>query len=101
VVVQGFGNVGSISARLLHEMGCRVVGLSDIQGGVYNANGIDVHRALRFSKEHGNLKGMPETEPVTNAVTTGNSPCDVLVPAALENQLTGKECSRVRASLVI
>jgi glutamate dehydrogenase (NAD(P)+) len=100
VVVQGFGNVGSISARLLHEMGCRVVGLSDIQGGVYNANGIDVHRALRFSKEHGNLKGMPETEPVTNAELL-ELPCDVLVPAALENQLTGRNASRVRASLVI
>jgi glutamate dehydrogenase (NAD(P)+) len=100
VVIQGFGNVGSISARLLHEMGCRVVGLSDIQGGVYNANGIDVHRALRFSKEHGNLKGMPETKPVTNAELL-ELPCDVLVPAALENQLTGRNASRVRASLVI
>ncbi|HEX6477491.1 MAG TPA: Glu/Leu/Phe/Val dehydrogenase [Ktedonobacteraceae bacterium] len=100
VVVQGFGNVGSISARLLHEMGCRVVGLSDIRGGVYNANGIDVHRALRFSKEHGNLKGMPETETVTNAELL-ELPCDVLVPAALENQLTGRNASRVRAQLVI
>ena len=100
VVIQGFGNVGSISARLLHEMGCRVVGLSDIKGGVYNAQGIDVHRALRYSKEHGNLKGMPETEPVTNAELL-ELPCDVLVPAALENQLTGRNASRVRASLVI
>src|SRR5213594_4004832 len=47
VVIQGFGNVGSISARLLHELGCRVVGVSDISGGVYNAQGIDIHRALR------------------------------------------------------
>jgi glutamate dehydrogenase (NAD(P)+) len=100
VVVQGFGNVGSISARLLHEMGCRVVGLSDIKGGVYNAHGIDVYRALRYSKEHGNLKGMPETEAVTNAELL-ELPCDVLVPAALENQLTGRNASRVRAHLVI
>src|SRR5438876_9638259 len=50
VVVQGFGNVGSISARLLHELGCRVVAVSDISGGVYNAKGIDVYRALRYSK---------------------------------------------------
>ncbi len=100
VVVQGFGNVGSISARLLHEMGCRVVGLSDISGGVYNANGIDVHRALRYSKEHGALKGLPETEPVTNAQLL-ELPCDALVPAALENQLTGRNASRVRARLII
>ena len=100
VVVQGFGNVGSISARLLHEMGCRVVGVSDISGGVYNANGIDVHRALRYSKEHGALKGLPETEPVTNAELL-ELPCDALVPAALENQLTGRNASRVRARLII
>jgi glutamate dehydrogenase (NAD(P)+) len=100
VVVQGFGNVGSITARLLHEIGCKVVGLSDINGAVYNSNGIDVHRALRYSKEHGTLKGLPETEPLTNAELL-ELPCDVLVPAALENQLTGRNASRVKARLII
>ncbi len=100
VVVQGFGNVGSISARLLHEMGCRVVGLSDINGGVHNPNGIDVHRALRYSKEHGTLKGLPEAEPITNAELL-ELPCDALVPAALENQLTGRNAPRVKARLII
>ena len=99
-VVQGFGNVGSISARLLHEIGCKVVGLSDINGGVYNANGIDVHRALRYSKEHGTLTGLPESEAITNAELL-ELPCDVLVPAALENQLTGRNASRVQARLII
>ncbi|HLH63709.1 MAG TPA: Glu/Leu/Phe/Val dehydrogenase [Ktedonobacteraceae bacterium] len=100
VVVQGFGNVGSITARLLHEIGCKVVGLSDINGAVYNSNGIDVHRALRYSKEHGTLKGLPETEPLTNSELL-ELPCDVLVPAALENQLTGRNASRVKARLII
>ena len=100
VVVQGFGNVGSISARLLHELGCKVVGLSDINGGVYNPNGIDVHLALHHSKEHGTLKGLPNTEAVTNAELL-ELPCDVLVPAALENQLTGRNASRVKARLII
>jgi len=100
VVVQGFGNVGSISARLLHELGCNVIGLSDISGGVYNPQGIDVHRALRYSKEHGYLKGMPDTEAVTNAELL-ELPCDVLVPAALENQLTARNASRVKARLII
>jgi glutamate dehydrogenase (NAD(P)+) len=100
VVVQGFGNVGSISARLMHEMGCRVVALSDIKGGVYNPNGIDVHQALHFSREHGSLRGMPNTEPVTNAELL-ELPCDVLIPAALENQLTGRNASRVKARLII
>jgi glutamate dehydrogenase (NAD(P)+) len=100
VVVQGFGNVGSITARLLHELGCNVIGLSDISGGIYNPQGIDVHRALRYSKEHGYLKGMPDTEAVTNAELL-ELPCDVLVPAALENQLTQRNAPRVKARLII
>ena len=100
VVVQGFGNVGSIAARLLHEMGCKVVGLSDINGGVYNANGIDVHKAMHHSKEHSTLRDMPNTEPVTNAELL-ELPCDVLIPAALENQLTARNAPRVKARLVI
>ena len=100
VVVQGFGNVGSISARLLHELGCKVVGLSDISGAVYNPHGIDVNHALHYSKEHGTLKGLPNTESITNAELL-TLPCDVLVPAALENQLTGKNANQVRARLII
>jgi glutamate dehydrogenase (NAD(P)+) len=100
VVVQGFGNVGSITARLLHELGCRVVGLSDINGGVYNEHGIDVHHALRHSREHGTLKGLANAEPVTNSELLA-LPCDVLVPAALENQLTGRNAGQVKARLII
>jgi glutamate dehydrogenase (NAD(P)+) len=100
VVVQGFGNVGSISARLLHELGCKVVGLSDINGGVYNSEGIDVHQALHYSKEHGTLRGLPHTERITNAELL-TLPCDVLVPAALENQLTGRNAAQVKARLIV
>src|SRR5579859_6753616 len=100
VVVQGFGNVGSITARLLHDLGCKIVALSDIKGGVYNANGIDVHAALRFSKEHGNLGGLPGTEVVTNADLL-ELPCDILVPAALENQITERNATRIQAKLII
>ncbi len=100
VIVQGFGNVGSISARLLHELGCKVVGLSDISGGVYNSQGIDVHNALHYSKEHGKLKGLPNTEHVSNAELLV-LPCDILIPAALENQLTEKNAAQVKAHLII
>jgi glutamate dehydrogenase (NAD(P)+) len=101
VVVQGFGNVGSITARLLHdELHCKVIGLSDISGGIYNPRGIDVYRALRYSKEHGSLKGFPEAEPVSNAELL-ELPCDVLIPAALENQLTGRNAARVKPRLII
>ncbi len=100
VVVQGFGNVGSITARLLHELGCTVVALSDLRGGVYNPRGIDVQQALRYSKEHGSLVGLPNSESITNAELL-TLPCDVLVPAALENQLTERNASRVKARLII
>ncbi len=77
VVVQGFGNVGSISARLLHELSCKIVAVSDISGGVYNSNGIDIHRALRHSKEHGTLRGLKDAEAVTNSELL-ELPCNVL-----------------------
>jgi glutamate dehydrogenase (NAD(P)+) len=100
VVVQGFGNVGSITARLLHGVGCKVVGLSDINGGVYNPRGIDVSLARRYSQEHGTLRGLPHTETVTNQQLL-ELPCDVLIPAALENQLTRENASRIRARLIV
>ncbi|GER87513.1 glutamate dehydrogenase [Dictyobacter vulcani] len=100
VVIQGFGNVGGITARLLHESGCKIVGLSDISGGIYNPRGIDVPTAMRFSREHGSLRGMPGTEPVTNRELL-ELPCDILIPAALENQLTKENAGRVQARLVV
>jgi glutamate dehydrogenase (NAD(P)+) len=101
VVVQGFGNVGSIAARLLHdELHCKIVGLSDVSGGVYNPRGIDVYRALRHSKEHGTLRGLADAETVSNAELL-ELPCDVLIPAAVENQLTGRNAARVHPRLII
>ena len=100
VVIQGFGNVGSISARLLQDLGCKVIGLSDISGGVYNPNGIDVITALRFSREHGSLLGLPNSERVSNSELL-ELPCDVLVPAALENQITGRNAARIQTRLIV
>jgi glutamate dehydrogenase (NAD(P)+) len=81
-------------------MGCSIVGLSDIYGGIYNPNGINMQMALRYSREHGYLTGMPGTEMVTNNELL-ELPCDVLVPAALENQLTNRNAARIKARLVI
>jgi len=100
VVIQGFGNVGSNSARLLQELGCKVVGISDIRGGVYNPHGIDIHQALHYSKEHGNLAGLPNTEAVSNWELL-TLPCDILIPAALENQLTRHNATHFKAGLII
>jgi glutamate dehydrogenase (NAD(P)+) len=100
VIIQGFGNVGSVTARLMHELGCKVIGLSDVNGGVYNAKGIDVLLALHHSKEHGSLANLPGTETVTNSELL-ELPCDILIPAALENQLTRSNASHVKARLVV
>jgi len=100
VVIQGFGNVGSITAKLLSEIGCTIVGLSDIEGGIYNPNGIDVQMAQIYYRAHGSLAGIHGTEKVTNEELL-ELPCDVLVPAALENQLTVRNAGRIKARLIV
>ncbi len=100
VVIQGFGNVGGIAARLLHEAGYKIVALSDNSGGVYNANGIDVPAAMRHSREHSSLHGLPGTKAVTNQRLL-ELPCDILIPAALENQITEENAARVQTRLII
>ena len=76
------------------------VGISDIRGGVYNPHGIDIHQALHYSKEHGNLAGLPNTEAVSNWELL-TLPCDILIPAAVENQLTRHNATHVKARLII
>jgi glutamate dehydrogenase (NAD(P)+) len=99
VVVQGFGNVGGVAARLLHEQGCRVVAVSDIAGGIYNLKGIDI-RALRlYRQEHGSIAGFPGTTTVSNGELL-ELPCDVLVPAAVEGQITAQNAGRLRCKLI-
>jgi glutamate dehydrogenase (NAD(P)+) len=100
VAVQGFGNVGSITARLLHEAGCRVIGLSDVYGAIYSDRGIDVHQAVRHVQEFGSLRDMPHTEPLEGTALL-ELPVDILVPAALEGQLTGANAGRVKARLIV
>jgi glutamate dehydrogenase (NAD(P)+) len=100
VVIQGFGNVGSICARLMAEMGCRIIGISDVSGAVYNPKGIDIQYALRHAKEHGALRGLRGAEAISNDALL-EVPCDILVPAARENQLTHSNAGRVQARLIV
>ncbi|MGA8042973.1 MAG: Glu/Leu/Phe/Val dehydrogenase, partial [Terracidiphilus sp.] len=100
VIVQGFGNVGSVTARLMHEAGCRVVALSDIYGAIHNPDGIDVNLALRFVQEHGTLKGLPGSTPVDGKAAL-ELPCDILIPAATEGQITEQNARRIKAKLII
>ncbi|MBV9355464.1 MAG: Glu/Leu/Phe/Val dehydrogenase [Chloroflexi bacterium] len=100
VAVQGFGNVGSNAARLLHGAGARVVGLSDVGGAVYAAGGIELARAIAYYKETGHLEGLPGTVPLTNAELL-RLPVDVLLPAALEGQITAENADQVQAGIVV
>jgi glutamate dehydrogenase (NAD(P)+) len=97
--VQGFGNVGSVSARLLQEAGARVVAVSDRKGGVYNPNGLDVKTLVRHRQEQGAVAGFHGSDTVTNAELL-ELDCDILVPAAYENQITVLNAPRIKARLI-
>jgi glutamate dehydrogenase (NAD(P)+) len=99
VVVQGSGNVGGIGARLLHEAGYKVVAISDVHGGIYNPNGIDIHEALRHLQTTRSLDDFPGVERVTNQELL-ELDCDVLVPAATENQITSHNADRIRCKVL-
>ncbi|NQW22461.1 MAG: Glu/Leu/Phe/Val dehydrogenase [SAR202 cluster bacterium] len=100
VVVQGYGNVGSHAARLLGEAGCRIVAASDSSGGVYNPGGLDPEKMGEFKGSGGRLVEYGEGEPLTNDELL-TLPCEVLIPAAMESQLTGRNAHLVQARLVV
>jgi glutamate dehydrogenase (NAD(P)+) len=99
VAVQGFGNAGSIAARLISNEGATVVAVSDSTGGIHNPAGLDVDRVIAWKKEHGTVQGFPGSTDVTNAEVL-ETECDILIPAALENQITSRNAGRVKARLV-
>jgi glutamate dehydrogenase len=96
--VQGFGNVGSIAARLLHELGCKIVAISDSRGGIYDPNGINPEKALKYKKENNAIKGLSGTD-ITNDQLL-ELDVDILVPAALENVITDKNAQNIKASII-
>ena len=99
VVVQGFGNAGSIAASLLAEHGARILAVSDSTGGIHNAKGLDVAQVIRWKAEHNTVAGFPGSRPVSQQELL-EIECDVLVPAALENVLTGLNAERVRTRII-
>ena len=100
IAVQGFGNVGSNAARLLAAAGAKIVAVSDVKGGIYNANGLDIPTLLLHRSEHGVVAGFPGSESISNADLL-TLKCDVLVPAALEGQLHEGNADRIRAKLIV
>ena len=99
VVVQGFGNVGSVAADLMAKEGALIVGVSDKTGGVYDPKGIAIPDLLEWTRQHGRVAGFTKGEPVTNERLLALD-CDVLIPAATENVITRKNASHIKAKIV-
>jgi glutamate dehydrogenase (NAD(P)+) len=97
--IQGFGNVGSVAARLLWADGVLIAGVSDVQGAIWNPRGIDVERLQAHVAEAGTVTGFPGADRLTNAELL-EQPCDVLVPAAVGSQIHQGNAHRIRASIV-
>lgn len=99
VVVQGFGNVGSVTAKFLHEQGLKVVAVSDVHGAVMNKNGLDIPELIRYVSDTGGVGGFPESEKI-DATTILEMDVDVIVPAAVANVVTADNADNVKAKIV-
>ncbi len=100
VAVQGFGNVGSIGAELMHNEGARILAATDWKGGVYNAKGLDMPALLKWAAERKTVAGFPGAEALSNDQLFALD-VDILVPAALENQITADNAADIKAKMVI
>src|SRR5271165_1239555 len=98
-VVQGFGNVGSVAAMSLIRYGVKVIAVSDAFGGLFNANGLDLWKVDEYATRQKTVVGFPEAEPISNEQLLV-TPCDILVPAALERQITEKNVGRIQCRIL-
>lgn len=99
VSVQGFGNVGGVSARLFYNEGCKIVAVSDSLGGIYNESGLDPAAVLRYKQKSGSVVGFPHAQPLSVAEVL-EVPCDILIPAATEGVITASNVERIQARIV-
>lgn len=102
VAVQGFGNVGSHAAKLIkEEIGSKIIAVSDVSGGIYNENGLDINELIEYTKtNNGLVKGYPKAEPISNEDLL-TLDVDILIPAALENAITEKNANDIRAKVIV
>ncbi len=100
VAVQGFGNVGSIAAELMHAEGFRIIAVSDVHGGIYNGKGLDIPDVLAWRQKHRSLERYPKAETISNDRLL-TLKCDVLLPAAMENVITDENAIDIQAKVII
>lgn len=99
VVIQGYGNVGSAAGRKMAKIGCKVVGISDVSCGIYNEKGLNLDDVNTYLQKNKVLKGYPEAQEISNKDLI-ELPCDILIPAALEGQITEQNASKIKAKLI-
>jgi glutamate dehydrogenase (NAD(P)+) len=99
VILQGFGNVGSEAARCLHAAEYRVTGIAELAGGIYNPHGLDIPALFNYRERHGTIVGFPGSEPYDPQELLC-ADCDILLPAATENQITSRNAGRIRAKIL-
>jgi glutamate dehydrogenase (NAD(P)+) len=100
VVIQGFGNVGSNAAHLMYERGYKIIGIAEVDGGLYNRTGIDIDALWDFRQRNATIHGFPGAEPY-DPLELLVVDCDVLIPAATENQITSRNADRVKAKILV
>jgi glutamate dehydrogenase/leucine dehydrogenase len=99
VAIQGFGNAGSVCAKLLYKEGCKIVAVSDSKGGIYNSKGINIEELIKIKEETGTVLNYKDSDKITNEELL-TLEVDVLVPAALENQINERNADKIRAKII-
>ena len=100
VVIQGFGKVGSVVAKLLHEEGAKIIAISEVDGGIYNPKGLDPERIAAHKRKAGSVVGFKDTEFITNEELF-KLECDILIPAATEEQITEENAPQIKANIIV
>jgi glutamate dehydrogenase (NAD(P)+) len=100
IVIQGFGNVGSFAAKFAYERGARVIAVSDVTGGIFNGDGLNIPELIKYVKQTGGVKNFPNTQPLTNAQLL-ETECDALLPCALEGQIDTHNAEKIKTKIVV
>jgi len=103
MIIQGLGNVGSYAGKISQdEGGAKIVGIGEYEGAIYNADGIDIHKLIEYRKENKSILGFPGSKAISKEDRSSilEYPCDILIPAALENQITEENAGKIQAKII-